>query len=297
MKIETFQAGKFFIQNLKSTRFDIDSFYNNSGDDMTLYLDLIALLNFFMDFLLLMTVNLTLKRNISIKRMLLGSLLGSLTLIFLFLKTSTIILLLFKIITSFFICITTFHFKNWHYTFQNMTYFYMTGTILGGFLYYLNLEFSYKHEGIIFFHHGLSINFIFLIIISPIILYIYVRSQKKIKTTYNHYYKLNITFKDNKTLSVNAFLDTGNKLKDPITNKSIILVEEKVLEKISQKNLIYVPYNSLNNHGLLKCISPKKVELNGVSSQKYLIGISEKRFHIDGINCILNSKCLEDLPC
>lgn len=264
---------------------------------MTLYIDLIALLNFIMDFLLLMTVNLTLKRNASLKRMILGAFLGSLTLIFLFLKTTTMILLLFKIITSLIICVATFRFKNWHYTFQNMSYFYMTGTILGGFLYYLNLEFSYKHEGMIFFHHGLSINVIFLIIISPIILYIYIRSQKKIKTAYNHYYKLNITFKDNQSISVNAFLDTGNKLKDPITNKSIILVEQEVLEKMNQDDLIYVPYNSLNNHGLLKCIVPKQVEINGISSKKYLIGISEKKFHIDGINCILNSKCLEDLPC
>lgn len=264
---------------------------------MTLYIDLIALLNFLMDFLLLMTVNLTLKRNVSLKRMFLGALVGNLTLIFLFFETTTLLLLVFKIITSFLICMITFHFKNWHYTFQNMSYFYMTGTILGGFLYYLNLEFSYKHEGIIFFHQGLSINFLFLIIISPIILYIYVRSQKKIKTHYNHYYKLNITFKNNQTLSVNAFLDTGNKLKDPITNKSIILVEQEALKKMDHHNLIYVPYNSLNNHGLLKCIIPKKVEINGVSSQKYLIGISEKKFHIDGINCILNSKCLEDLPC
>lgn len=264
---------------------------------MTLYIDLIALLNFAMDFIILITVNLTLKRNATLKRIILGSLLGSITLIILFLPISTIFLFLFKIITSFLICILTFHFKNLKYTFQNMTYFYMTGTILGGFLYYLNLEFSYKHEGIIFFHHGLSINFIFLIIISPIILYIYVRSQKKIKSQYQHYYKLNITFKNNKTISLNAFLDTGNKLKDPMTNKAIILVEKEVLKNVNIRSPIYVPYNSLNNHGLLKCIAPKNIEMNGVSSKNYLIGISEKKFQIDGIECILNAKCLEDLPC
>ena len=98
-------------------------------------------------------------------------------------------------------------------------------------------------------------------------------------------------------MTLNAFLDTGNKLKDPVTNKAIILVEKEHLKKVNIRSPIYVPYNSLNNHGLLKCISPKEVEINGVSSKKYLIGISEKKFHIDGINCILNSKCLEDLPC
>jgi len=264
---------------------------------MTIYVDLIAILNFAIDFLLLMTVNLTLKRNTSIKRMLLGSLIGSLTLIFLFLPISSILLFFFKIVTSFLICITTFQFKDLRFTLQNMIYFYMTGTILGGFLYYLNLEFSYKHEGIVFFHHGLSVNFLFLIIISPIILYIYIRSQKKLKTQYAHYYTLKVTFKNNHQIMLNAFLDTGNKLTDPITKKAIILVEKDSLKEVKIRSPIYVPYHSLNNHGLLKCIAPKSVEIKGIGSKNYLIGISEDRFHIDGINCILNSKCLEDLPC
>lgn len=264
---------------------------------MKIYIDLVALLNFSMDFLLLLTVNMTLKRNVSWKRLLLGSLIGSLTLIFLFLPCSKLFLILFKIITSFFICIVTFRFDSWRYTIQNMTYFYMTGTILGGFLYYLNVEFSYKQQGIVFFHEGLSINFLFLIIISPIILYIYVRSNKKLKSQYNHYYELLISFKDGSNLKVNAFLDTGNKLVDPITNKAIILIEKKELSKIKIRSPIYVPYNSLNNHGLLKCISPKYVEIKGIKSKQYLIGISEEEFHIDGINCILNSKCQEDLLC
>lgn len=173
----------------------------------------------------------------------------------------------------------------------------MTGTILGGFLYYLNIEFSYKQKGIVFFHEGLSINFIFLIIISPVILYIYLRSNKKLKSQYNHYYELFIFFKDGQKLTCNAFLDTGNKLLDPITNKAIILLEKASLKKIDTKRIIYVPYHSLNNHGLLKCISPEYVEIKGQKSKKYLIGISEEEFHIDGINCILNSKCQEDLIC
>lgn len=277
------------------TVFTVFFLYNQVGDDMKIYLDLIALLNFSMDFLLLLTVNLTLKRNVSLKRIALGAIIGSLTLLFLFIPCSKLILILFKIITSFFICIATYHFKNWKYTFQNMSYFYMTGTILGGFLYYLNVEFSYKQQGIIFFHDGLSINFIFLIIISPIILYIYVRSNKKIKTHYNHYYQLLISFKDGKQMQLTAFLDTGNKLKDPITNKGIILVEKACLKNVNIRSPIYVPYHSLNHHGLLKCISPKYVEISGKKSQKYLIGISEQKFAIDGINCILNSKCQEDL--
>ena len=51
-------------------------FYNHIGDDMKIYLDVIALLNFLMDFLLLITVNYTLKRNSSWKKLGLGAFLG-----------------------------------------------------------------------------------------------------------------------------------------------------------------------------------------------------------------------------
>lgn len=265
---------------------------------LTIYWDLIAFLNFSIDFLLLLTVNITLKRNVSLKRIAIGSFIGSITLLFLFLPISSITLFFIKIITSFLICLTTFGYQNRKYTIQNMLYFYMTGTILGGFLYYLNVEFSYKREGIIFFHHGLSINYLFLLITSPIVLYTYIRMMKKNKSQYQHYYELKVTFKNNQEIKLNAFLDTGNKLIDPITNKAIILIEKDTLKnKVNIRSPIYVPYKSLNNHGLLKCISPKFIEIEGIKTQKYLIGISEEKFHIDGIQCILNAKCLEDLPC
>ncbi len=267
------------------------------GENMKIYLDLVFLLNFAMDFLLLWTVNMTLKRNAKGKRMLLGALLGTGTLLLLFLPLNKIELILIKCLISAGMCIITFQFQNISYTIQNMVYFYMTGTILGGFLYSLNIEFSYEQKGIIFIHHGLSVNFLFLIIISPIILYIYIRSQKKLKIQYAHYYQLIVTFKNNHQLILNAFLDTGNKLIDPITKKAIILVENAYLQKEMPQNLLYVPYKSLNHQGILKCIIPKKVTINGVSSNQYLIGISEEKFHIDGINCLLNAKCQEDLLC
>ena len=52
---------------------------------MIVYLDLVFLINYFFDCLLLILVNVTLKRNISIKRILLTSLLGELGLVGIFL--------------------------------------------------------------------------------------------------------------------------------------------------------------------------------------------------------------------
>ena len=68
---------------------------------MTIYLDLVFLLNLFFDFLLLLTVNNTLRRNASLKRIFLGSLIGSLTILLLFLPMPNTFLFLFKILLNF----------------------------------------------------------------------------------------------------------------------------------------------------------------------------------------------------
>ena len=194
--------------------------------------------------------------------------------------------------------IITFNYESIKYTFNNLMYLYMISTILGGFIYLLDIEFSYKQTGLVFFFNGMSINFIILLIISPIIIYIYIIQAKKIKSNYNYYYKIEIIFKNNKSIILNSYLDTGNKLKDPITKKNIILVEGASLKDIVRiRSPIYVPYKSLNSRGLLKCISPKYIIIDNKIIKNYLIGISDDKFNIDGINCLLNYKIMEDLKC
>ena len=168
---------------------------------MKVYVDLIILLNFYLDFLLLMTTSITLKRNVTIKRVILGTLVGSISIIFLFWSINNIMLFIFKIIIAISMNIITFKYKDLKYTLNNLGYFYMISIILGGFLYYLNLEFSYTHIGMIFINKGISVNAIFLIIISPLILYIYYRQAKKFKTNFNLIYEINICLKNKKTLN------------------------------------------------------------------------------------------------
>ena len=48
-------------------------FYTYKGDKMKIYLDLIMILNFFIDFILLLSVSLILKRNIKLTKLMLGA--------------------------------------------------------------------------------------------------------------------------------------------------------------------------------------------------------------------------------
>lgn len=158
----------------------------------------------------------------------------------------------------------------------------------------LNVQFSYKQDGLIFYHDGLSINWIVLLIISPLILYLYLKQGLYLKNNYSNYYIVDIYFKDEK-MSVSAFLDTGNKLIDPYLRRPIILVSKKELHGCyNEEDIILVPYESLNHHGILKCIKPDKITILGVGIRKnLLIGIAEEKINIDGIDCILNTELLE----
>ena len=63
---------------------------------MVIYLDLVFIINFIFDFLLLLTINIALKRYKKIRRLILGSLFGSLSLITLVLPISSFYLTLKK---------------------------------------------------------------------------------------------------------------------------------------------------------------------------------------------------------
>lgn len=190
-------------------------------------------------------------------------------------------------------CVTSFGLKDKKYTIQNLSYFYMTSTVLGGFLYFLNLNLTEKHEGLIFTYDKLSINYIFLVISTPILLYAYYK-QRKSEKNYQNYYKITIHFLNGPTKTFSSYLDTGNKLIDPITKKKVILIDNKKVKDI-QKNILYVPYNSLNNHGIIECFKVESIEINGKQSKNYLLGISKGDLLKDGVDCVLNSYCLEEL--
>ena len=251
---------------------------------MKIYLDLIMILNFVIDFLLLMSVSIILKRNVSINRLLIGSFIGGLSILFLFIKINSIELFIYKMIVSILMTIISFKYISIRYTLINLLYLYMSSIILGGFLYFLNLEFSMRHIGIVFINNGLSINFIFLLITSPIILYIYIKQTKKLRYKYSNYYNIEIYINKNKYNYI-GYMDTGNILKDPLTGKIIILIDKrKVLFTIKHFRLI--PYTSIKD-GLLKIIKIDKLIFESITYKNVLLGIIDN-INIDGVDVILN---------
>jgi len=248
---------------------------------MKVYLDIIFIINFIYDFIILLGTSLILKRNTSFFKIVLGSVFGTLTMFIYFIRMNNIEMILYKLVISILIIIITFGYKNIKYFFKNIYYFYLIGIILGGLLYFIN-------NNAFFISNNLFIG----IILSIICLYFYIKNIKELKTNYNNYIKVIIYFKEY-YLSLNAFLDTGNKLKDPYTFKPIILVNKDYIKKYD--NSILVPYKTCNNDGLLECIRASKIYIDGIGYKKnFLVGLIDS-IKIDGIDCILSESLMEGI--
>ena len=260
---------------------------------MVIYLDLIFFMNFFYDLLLLLTVSSVLKRRKKLFRHLLSALVGALSIFLLFLKISNYVLFFLKVITSIIMCIISYGYVSLRYTFNNLLYLYMCSVVLAGFLYFIDLQLSLEHQGILFFFNGINPNYIVLIILAPIILIIYYYSSKKLKNTYSLYYNIDIYF-DKICIKCLSLFDNGNSLKDPISNKAIIIVSKKKLECINNiRAPVYVPYHTISGNDLMKCYKPSYILINNHKIYNYLIGESNCKFS-DGVECLLNKKLMED---
>ena len=275
----------------KTTKRSFFFFYNFSGDYMKIYLDIIFLINFFFDFLLLFSVNYFLKRNVKFRKILFGALVGALSIFLLFFNINSFVLFLFKIIISVLMILITFSFHNKKYFIKNIITLYVFSIFLGGGLYFINNEFSYDKEGLVFFNNGFSINVIVMLICSPIIIYLYIKDKSDNKK-YNNVHEVDIYY-DDKKYSVTGFLDTGNNLKDPYKKRGVIILNREF--SYNYEDLLYVPYKTIGNNGVLKCVKTDKVLID----KKYelynlLVGFSTKA-DISGVECILPNIIKEEI--
>lgn len=255
---------------------------------MTIYIDIILIINFIIDLLLLLSVSFLLKRRASLTRIIISSSIGSLSTLLLFVIHNNFLLLIYKLLISIIMIIITFKYNNFHYFKDNLIYLYIISIVLGGTIYLINNQISSINNGLIFTSNNLKINLFLLIIITPIIIYKYLKTTKNYQITYSNYYDIDIYYND-LCIKGTAFLDTGNNLKDPYFKRPIILINKELINEPVKTFL--VPYSVVNNQkGLLEVFSPKKIIVNNKKCKKTLLGLSD--ININGIKIILNKEAL-----
>lgn len=241
---------------------------------MKVYIDIIFIINVYFDFLILLITSLILKRNISLKRIFLGSFVGGFTIVLLFFELNNLLLFIYKFIFSIFMVICTFSYKDFNYFINNLIYLYITSFVLGGFLYLMDLEFNISN--------------IFCIgIFSFIVLFLYLKEINKLKYNYNNYLKVVVKYKDME-LNLVGYIDSGNKLRDQYKNRPISLIYLTDFE-YDYKDIILVPYETASGCSILKCLKVDKLIVDG-RELSGLVGFMDKKIKIDGVDIILNSR-------
>ena len=245
---------------------------------MRIYIDLFFLFNTIMDIIIITSVSILLKRNTTYKRILISSLLGGLSSLMLF---TSINRLLLELITIILMITIAFKYKNIRYFLTNILYTYILSILLGGLIYLFNSKVTLN----------IYLNYLVIIVLSIEVMTLYIKENKKIKNTYNNYYKVDIYFKDKEKISLIGFLDTGNNLYDPYKKRPIILVDKKYQK---EDKFILVPYHTINGEGLLKCIKPEKVYIEKIGYKtNLLVAFSSSPSTINGVEVILHKELMK----
>ena len=245
---------------------------------MTIYIDLVIIINFIFDFVLLLICDLLLKRNVPIKRVLLGSFTGEISLIILFIHLNKLSSFILKTLLSLIMIIVTYGYKSFKYTITNFIYIFLNGIILGGFIYYMSYTFL---DSI-----SLSIKYICIEVLALLFSYVYYLFSKKIKINYNNKYTVIIKYNNYKFKGI-GYLDSANKLTSPYSGKPIILIEKRYIN-LKKLKLLPVYYKTLNHAGIIDCFKPEKTIING-KEYNVLIGLSDTSFNM-GCEVLLNSR-------
>lgn len=239
-----------------------------------IYIDELIMLNFIIDFLILKTTSSILKLNTKTSRLIISSIVGEISLLYLFVSFNNIELTLFKLLIGIIMNLISFGYINLKDFVKNLLYFYMFSFFLGGTLYYLKIESLVKYK--------------YYILLIPIIMNILKKLTYNLKNILKLRHKVTIYLKNGNVLYLNGYMDTGNTLVDPYTNKNVIIINKDIKEKF-----FLVPFKTIENSSLLKCFKPKKVYIDGIGERNdIVVGVTNKKFN--GFNCLLNYNLMEE---
>lgn len=243
-----------------------------------MYIDLFFIFNVIMDYIIIMSTSILLKRRTSYIRMILSSLLGGISSLVLFTSLNKIVI---EIVSIVIMILISFGYKGIRYLINNILYMYILSTLLGGIIYLFNIKVS----------NSMFLTYLIIIVISIEIMLLYIKENKKMRSIYNNYYKVDIYFKDREKLSLIGFVDTGNNLYDPYKKRPVIIVPNKY---IKEDKYILVPYHTINGNGLLKCIKPDIIFIDGIGYKgNVLIGFSDSFNFGDGVDVILHKDIMK----
>ncbi|WP_144473567.1 sigma-E processing peptidase SpoIIGA [Bacillus pumilus] len=281
---------------------------------MVIYLDVIWLLNFCFDLLLLLLTAFILKRQVKKRRYMLGALIGSSIVLLLFTPFAMVVSHpLGKLLFSIFIVLATFGFQRFRSFFQNLFAFYFVTFLMGGGMIgvhsFLQTNTVIQNGLLISQNDGFGdpISWLFVLTGFPAI---WLFSKKRLgevctkKRQYDEQVLVELHI-HGETIRLKGLVDSGNQLYDPMTKTPVMIVQAdhltaicgesfidlmkqshpvEVMQKIDDQfplldRLRLVPYRAVgHDHGFLLCLKPDTVVIYSkthmIQPAKCFVGLS-----------------------
>lgn len=237
---------------------------------MTIYLDIIFLENFILNFIILYAVSLVIKEKAGCIKLMIASLIGaSYVIIYYLINFQSKWNLIFKIILSVVMVYISFMPKSFKEFIKQITFFYLVSFVFGGaslgVIYMVNAGKISIRNGIIVGNYTLKTIFIGVILAFTIITVAFKFVKNRISKK-DLFCNIKIIINQSK-INVKAVIDTGNFLKEPITNIPVIVVEKDILKNFVPREILENIENILG--GDLKNI-PENIQNEYMSKLKVI---------------------------
>lgn len=251
---------------------------------MVVYVDIVFIENFIVNFFLLYVTGKTIKIKIKCFNLIIGSLIGCLYLIFsLYYSNTFIVYFPFKLIVSFIMIIFSFRLSDFLSNMKAEIILLLYSMLLAG----LCLFFEFENNNILKINTYTINNFTYKkVMLSILIIFIlfdrtvvYVKERKNIS---KYIYHIEVV-DDGKPIMLNALFDTGNELREPVTNLPVVIVEKSSLcINLDKKEKYYIPFSTVSgNASNMVAFKPEKLYIYDNKDEKKLenafIALTDKK--------------------
>lgn len=240
---------------------------------IVIYVDVLLCINFFITFLLLELSAKLAKKQAALYRLIIGSCIGALYSLIIFTDNMpSIVTGLSKLASVLIIIASAFHFTRLTQFIKTVLIYYFSSVIFLGITmllcFTLKLKFIAVNNSVIYFNISapmIILSGIIAYLVSGLVMRIYNRTLSK-----KDIYTL-IIEQGNKSYRLTAFLDTGNRLREPFSDMPIIIVDAgKVDVNLPDDKVRLVPVTTVGGKTMLTAFKPDKMVLKSSNSKEII---------------------------
>ncbi len=268
---------------------------------MTVYLDIILIENILMNYIILYATGFIQKQKIKQIRLIISSTLGGAYAIISYLNIIPIYSNFFmKILLSIIMIYVAFNIQNIKKLLKTILLFYLSSFVMGGcalaLLYIINPENISFKNGVLIGTYPMKVTLI-AGVVGFLIIQISFQINKRQMKKKDMICDLEISI-NKKKIKLKSYVDTGNMLKEPLTQEPVIIVEKEKLNNIINVNIEeilggddkkiekikfrIIPFKTIGNeNGILIGIKPDFVKIIFEDNEKYvenvIIGMYDKK--------------------